>query len=205
MSGHLKESFKYFSTGLTGICALCGHPACHEVCKLGIVKFRTCSAGPSRANAGHLRHFRYILIPTFKFFMLFHCNISFESPYRIRFPLFRQPWWTPCQLPAYVYTQSVEVTHCREWHIAMKIPLNNIKTASSNEISSLQAVAGQQHLSLSWSQGASVRCTFHWHRTEPKMTEPHLPLLREKYTACQNSACDVLGSERLLGETVSHA
>ncbi len=81
--------------------------------------------------------------------MLFHCNISFENPCRIRFSLFRQPWWTPCQLPAYVCTQSVQVTHCGEWHIAMKIPLNNIKTASSNQISSLRVV---------WQDSSTCHC-----------------------------------------------
>lgn len=72
--------------------------------------------------------------------MLLHWNISFAKLHRIRFCLFRQQWWTPCQLTAYTCTQVSGsdrlqgVTHCYE------ILLNNIKTASSNQISSLRVV-----------------------------------------------------------------
>lgn len=78
------------------------------------------------------------------------------------------------------------VTHRSE------ILLNNIKTASSNQISSLRVVR----------QGGSTRHCLggeaprqgvpHWYRTKATMTEPHLPLLREKHTACQISASEAL-------------
>ena len=55
--------------------------------------------------------------------------------------LFGLPWWTSHQLPAYQCTQSVEVTVCGQWHIAMKILLNNIKTASRSQIRRLQGCA----------------------------------------------------------------
>lgn len=48
-----------------------------------------------------------------------------------------------------VSTQSVEVTDCGEWHIATKSLLNNIKTASSNQISSLRVV---------WQDGCTHHC-----------------------------------------------
>ena len=128
-----------------------------------------------------------ILQPMFQSFVWF-----LYAAIRLRFCLLRQPRWTPCLLPACVCTQSVEVTDCREWNIAMKILLNNIKTESSNQICSLRVVRQDSStchclgVEAPW-QGAP----FHWHRTEADMTEPHLPLLREKYTAGQISACHV--------------
>lgn len=68
--------------------------------------------------------------------------------------------------PAAPRAHSVsQVTDCREWHITHKILLNNIKTASSNQISSL------------WAAGGCTR-----QRRLRKLTEPHLPLLRESQT-----------------------
>lgn len=49
------------------------------------------SVHAAHANAAHLKHLRCTLAPMFKSFMLFHCNISFDNPCRIRLPLFRQP------------------------------------------------------------------------------------------------------------------